>query len=235
MVVLGCRATARPFWFAVGNGTSGGNNMSMSVVKTSVSGNTLVNTAAHAEPADGDNDLVAGAVLVGNQVLSGGKSGYLILLNAADASQDQLVASGGETHNVATWNSGASGQLVYAWPSGSNLQVWQLAGTLVGKGTNTEQTPGHPGGMITISSNGTKPGTGVLWANIPLGNDAWSGTDPGALYAFDASDITQHSLWNSGQDSSTFGTYAKFSPPTTANGKVYVATFSGDVRVYGLK
>jgi outer membrane protein assembly factor BamB len=106
---------------------------------------------------------------------------------------------------------------------------------LMNEMTNTEQTPGHPGGMITISSNGTTAGSGVLWALIPLAGDAWHSTTPGALYAFDAADISKHSLWNSTLDPTDFGTYAKFSPPTVANGKVYAATFSGTIMVYGPK
>jgi hypothetical protein len=233
---VGLSSDGSNIWFAAGNGSTGGDNVGMSVVKASVSGSTLINAASHSEPADGDNDLSAGAVLVGNQVLSGGKSGYVIVLNASDASQSQILGAGGEVHNVAAWNGGSAGEFVYTWGTSAHLTQWQLSGgSLTNQKTNTEQSPGHPGGMVTVSSNGTAPGTAVLWANIPLNNDAWSGTSPGALYAFDASDVSKPSLWNSGQDTSTFGTYAKFSPPTTARGKVYVATFSGQVRVYGLK
>lgn len=233
---VGLSSDGTALWFSVANGTQGGPNMGMSVVKATVSGNTLVNTLSLQEVADGDNDLSAGVVLAGNQALSGGKSGYVILLNTADASQAQLVEAGGEVHNVATWNGGAAGQLAYTWGSGSQLTAWQLTGgMLVNEVTNTEQSPGHPGGMITISSNGTTPGSGVLWALIPLSGDAWHSTAPGALYAFDASDISKHSLWNSTLDATDFGTYAKFSPPTVANGKVYAATFSGQIMVYGLK
>jgi outer membrane protein assembly factor BamB len=233
---VGLSSDGTAIWFSVANGTQGGANMGMSIVKATVSGSTLLNTLSHQEVADGDNDLSAGAVLVGNQVLSGGKSGYVIVLNAADASQAQLLGAGGEVHNVATWNGGAAGQFVYTWGSGSQLEAWQLAGgMLTNQQTNTEQTPGHPGGMITISSNGTTQGSAVLWATLPLSGDAWHSTAPGALYAFDAANIASHSLWNSTLDAQDFGTYAKFSPPTVANGKVYVATFSGQIMVYGLK
>lgn len=68
------------------NGTQGGSNMGMSVVEASVSGGTLTNVANHGLPANGDNDLSAGVALAGNQVLSGGKGGYVIVMNAADAS-----------------------------------------------------------------------------------------------------------------------------------------------------
>jgi hypothetical protein len=43
-------------------------------------------------------------------------------------------------------------------------------------------------------------------------------------------------LWNSQLNSNrdAVGNYAKFVPPTVVNGKVYLATFSGEVVVYGL-
>ena len=68
----------------------------------------------------------------------------------------------------------------------------------------------------------------------PLAN-ANRGSVPGILRAYDASDL-RHELWNSGVNPShdDLGTYAKFSAPTIATGRVYVATFSGEVAVYGL-
>ena len=43
-------------------------------------------------------------------------------------------------------------------------------------------------------------------------------------------------IWNSGQNAERddFGLVAKFNTPVVANGKVYVATFSKEVAVYGL-
>src|SRR5262249_28202315 len=58
---------------------------------------------------------------------------------------------------------------------------------------------------------------------------------PGILHAYDAQNVTNE-LWNSEQFSArdSIGTYAKFVAPTVANGKVYMATFSGRLNVYGL-
>jgi hypothetical protein len=55
------------------------------------------------------------------------------------------------------------------------------------------------------------------------------------MYAFDATNVGTE-LWDSGQNASRddFGNCAKFVPPTVANGKVYVATHSLQVCVYGL-
>jgi PKD repeat protein len=58
---------------------------------------------------------------------------------------------------------------------------------------------------------------------------------PGILHAYDAQNVTNE-LWNSEQLSArdSVGSFAKFVPPTVANGKVYLATFSSRLNVYGL-
>jgi hypothetical protein len=50
-----------------------------------------------------------------------------------------------------------------------------------------------------------------------------------------AQNVSQE-LWNSEQVSArdSIGNFAKFVPPTVANGKVYMATFSNKLNVYGL-
>ena len=55
------------------------------------------------------------------------------------------------------------------------------------------------------------------------------------MYAYDASNLTNE-LWDSQQNSARdgLGNWAKFNAPTVANGKVYLATFSGQLLVYGL-
>ena len=58
---------------------------------------------------------------------------------------------------------------------------------------------------------------------------------PGELYAFDAANVATE-LWNSDMNAArdSFGDFAKFVPPLVANGRVYVATWSKQVAVYGL-
>jgi outer membrane protein assembly factor BamB len=127
--------------------------------------------------------------------------------------------------------------MVYAWPRHGPLHAWQLSGgMLADKGTNPVQMPAQFGGMVTVSSNGAMPGTGVLWALVPTGAATRPGGTPGVLYAFDATDVTKPPLWSSDMDpKDLLGGNAKFSPPTVANGKVYAATFTGKLMVYGLK
>jgi hypothetical protein len=58
---------------------------------------------------------------------------------------------------------------------------------------------------------------------------------PGILRAYNANNLGTE-LWNSrmnpGRDD--IGNFAKFVSPTVANGKVYMATFSNTVNVYGI-
>ena len=90
-----------------------------------------------------------------------------------------------------------------------------------------------PGGMLSLSANGNTAGTGILWASHPLA-DAAHETVPGILHAYDASDLSRD-LWNSHMNANRdcIGSFAKFCPPTIANGRVYMATFSDSVVVYG--
>lgn len=94
---------------------------------------------------------------------------------------------------------------------------------------------GMPGAMLALSSNGQTAGTGILWASHPAQGDANQAVVPGILQAFDANDIT-HELWNSNLNGrrDTIGKFAKFVCPTIANGKVYMATFSNQLAVYGI-
>jgi hypothetical protein len=102
---------------------------------------------------------------------------------------------------------------------------------------STFSTPvGMPGGFVTLSVNHDKPDeSAIVWVLHPLEGDATFQPRPGVLHALDAHDLT-HELWNS-QDKRTdqYGYFAKFVPPVVANGRVYVATFSDKVVVYGIK
>jgi hypothetical protein len=99
---------------------------------------------------------------------------------------------------------------------------------------------GMPGGMLTISCNGSDPkkakGTAIVWVLHPVTGDANHGTVAGMLQAYRADDLRQ-AIFSSNHDplgTDDFGDFAKFCPPVVANGKVYVATFSQQLAVYGL-
>jgi len=103
--------------------------------------------------------------------------------------------------------------------------------------SSTELAPcGMPGGALSISSSDSQSGTGIIWAAIAL-QDATASTAPGRLYAFNAE--TLGVLWHSDmQGSPTYrdqlGNFGKFVPPTVAASKVFVATQSNQLDVYGI-
>ena len=85
-----------------------------------------------------------------------------------------------------------------------------------------------PGGFMSISANGSEEGTGILWVAMPYAANANHTVVRGVLRALDASDLSKPELWNSegtGDERDQLGLFAKFAPPTVANGKVYIATF----------
>ena len=93
---------------------------------------------------------------------------------------------------------------------------------------------GNNGAVLSVSSNGSVDSTAILWASYAANGDANQSVRPGILRAIDASDVTKE-LWNSSiYPNDNPGNYAKFNCPTIANGKVYLATFSNQLVVYGL-
>jgi hypothetical protein len=94
---------------------------------------------------------------------------------------------------------------------------------------------GMPGGFLSISANGLE--NGILWASLPLNDDAWVGIVRGELRAFRINpDGTKlEPAWTSYcADPDDQFKFAKYVPPTVANGHVYLATFSDRVSVYGV-
>ena len=183
-----------------------------------------------------------------NYYFTGCKDGNLYLLNkdnmggySATSNQvQQTIPINTSMHCQPAYYKGNSSEYVYVWSENDQLRAFSF-----NRGTNTfdnnetvssEKGPtGGCGADLAVSSNGTKPGTGILWATFAFKGDAENSSSPGILIAFDASDITRE-LWNSNEKDDDFlGNYAKFSTPTIANGHVYVPTFSGGVVVYGLK
>jgi hypothetical protein len=217
----------------------------------------------NADLDDHDLDLgTGGPLLIPNISLmtGGGKQGKIYVLNRNNMGQfrGQPCGPGGDQgdgqivqrfyvgdhyhhiHSLAYWN-GPSGPYVYVWAEGDQLKAFRLVGEQFQVMPAWQSTlpptelPAHPGGMLSISANGSVPGTGIVWASRPYRDDANQKVVPGILGAYDASNLTSE-LWNSklnpGRDD--FGYFAKFSFPTIANGKIYLPTFSNYLAVYGL-
>lgn len=91
-----------------------------------------------------------------------------------------------------------------------------------------------PGGMLSLAID--PQSTGVLFATIPDESGQVGIIRRGVLRAFDPIPDARGKLkeiWND-ENSPPYG-LAKFVPPTLANGRVYLATATAGVLVYGVK
>ena len=191
---------------------------------------------------------------VGNLMVVGGKEGKIYVVDVAkmgknvpgDIQIDQEVQAVDPTirptmshhlHNaIPAWKS-AKGLNVYVWGESDFLRAYRydastgkFAVPAVAVGSILAPA-GMPGGMMTVSANGSR--SGILWATLPLLGDANHATVPGNLFAFDAENLNL--LWSSTSAGDDPLSFAKGSPPVVANGKVYVASQSRFVSVYGLR
>ena len=163
--------------------------------------------------------------------------------SANDAgAKEQIHLENRHIHGTPVYYESPSGQeYIYVWAENGRLRqipfnrstlLFDTLKTIIG---TTVLPKGMPGSMLSVSSNRRKAGTGILWASHPLQGDANHAVVPGIIQAFDATDVT-HELWNSNMvpNRDSMGKLAKFVCPTIANGKVYMATFSNQLVVYGL-
>jgi len=99
-----------------------------------------------------------------------------------------------------------------------------------------------PGGFVIVSSDGSQPNTGVIWATVPISGDANRHIVEGILRAYDASALDPINnadgtprlklLWDSKHIPNNTFHFSKFCPPVVADGKVIVATYNGQVDIY---
>jgi FKBP-type peptidyl-prolyl cis-trans isomerase/outer membrane protein assembly factor BamB len=250
-------------YFATGNGTfDGAHEFGESLVKAEAKS---LRTLDFFTPANFNTlnafDLDFGTqgptMLPGSHFLViGGKEGKIYLLDAehlggqspGDIQISQEVQAVDATirpiqshhmHNaIPAWKS-PQGLNAYVWGENDFLRIYRFDPAvqkfaLPAAATGSILAPnGMPGGMMTVSANGSQPGTGILWATMPRVGDANQMTVPGVLYAFDAENLSL--LWSSNGPGDDPLNFAKGSPPIVANGKVYVASISNFVSVYGLK
>jgi hypothetical protein len=166
-----------------------------------------------------------------------GTDRVLQILNVARNSNPSLA------HNHSTpvyWKSQA-GEFVYTWAEEDYLIQWRLEnGRLSPFKMSAVKAPDDPegnlqrgsaaytmpGGTMSLSANGDKTDTGIIWVTMPVSKSANNEVVPGILRAFDASDVTKE-LWNSERNRArdSVSNYAKFNPATVYNGKVFVPTF----------
>jgi len=197
------------------------------------------------------NDLdygVMGSFLIPNSTyyITGCKDGNLYLLNTSNMGGYSNVANqvvqtiplNVSLHCQPAYYQGASNGFFYVWSENDQLRAYQFNNGQFAVTPKVSSLPGPSGDCgadISVSSNGTINGTGIVWASYALSGNAGASITSGILRAFDANDITKE-LWNNSQVSSDYaGYYAKYNSPTVVDGHVYLATFSNQVVVYGLK
>lgn len=188
-----------------------------------------------------------------NLVVGGSKQGMLYVVDRDrmghfnPISDAQIVQSFlathdselGHIHGTPVYWNGPQGPTVYLWGEEDVVRAYRFVDgrfetTPVSMGT-TRAPDATNGGMLALSARGAAAGTGILWAAVPLMGSREEPVLPGVLRAFDATDLRRE-IWNSEMNPQRdrLGLHAKFVPPTVANGKVYMATFSNALRVYGL-
>jgi hypothetical protein len=151
-------------------------------------------------------------------------------------------------HGSPVFWSGPQGPWLYVWPENDFLQAFRFdraAGRFDCRGaadpdcnpisrsttTDPERVPGGsfgmPGGFLSLSADGARPGTGIVWALHAFAGNANQRLVDGILRAYDASDLSRE-LWNSKMvpERDDLGTYPKFVFPTIADGRVYAPTLS---------
>lgn len=149
-----------------------------------------------------------------------------------------------------TWNSPTKGKLIYVWGAQDTLRAFHfkhegskgkidLAASEAAK--LQRDNPMFPGSMMSLSAQKSREGSGIIWASHAETGNPNHEIRPGILRAIDANNINNE-LWNTAmnRDRDFPGSYSKWNPPTVAEGRVYLPTFSEppskacEVVVYGL-
>jgi hypothetical protein len=94
---------------------------------------------------------------------------------------------------------------------------------------------GMPGGMISVNVDPAANNLGVVFASVktcdePGYESCRESQDFGVLRAYNP--LTMGQIWNNAGDPEKYF-FAKLVPPTIANGRVFLATGSGKVLIYG--
>jgi len=213
----------------------------------------------------GDTDLGSGGptLLPNGWLVGGGKQGRIYLVDPADMTikastsfyhtwnpevspcdYDKSQEYGPNIHgSLAAWRpSNSSYTLVYGMPEKEYLKAYRafdngaldqhpfLSTTEIG----IRSPRGMPGAAVSLSANGGRDG--IVWVSVAKQDspDAQntSGDVNGRLMAFDAN--TLDLLWEA-KDEVDGVAFAKFVPPTVANGNLFRVAYKNKVLVYGPK
>jgi hypothetical protein len=126
-----------------------------------------------------------------------------------------------------------AGKFVYYALTGDALKAYRLSlgpsPSLTLASASSNAFPGEGGTIPSVSSNGTTPKTGIVWATTRPNNIS---SEPIVLYAYEASNLS-HLLFSASVGFWQNAGGAPFLTPTVANGKVFVGGASA-VSIYGL-
>lgn len=158
-------------------------------------------------------------------------------------------------HSSPAYWTGSTGSFLFDWGENESLRSWQVdpvsgqvsflgkSAEIASRASALDQSiGGMTGGMISVSSSGAN--NGIVWTLAPIDGNANQAVVAGIVRAYDATAFDQINntddtrklklLWDSTRAGVTFN-FSKFCPPMVADGKLYVATYSGRVDVYALK
>ena len=151
---------------------------------------------------------------------------------------------------------GDGNDYLYVWPEKDQIKAFRRVGgatpyvTPGVTGFATAPNTGMPGGMLTLSATPDNANT-VVFAAVPLETvqhidllfpeNTSTNVNAGGLIAFDGTPRANPKgpgtqlkmLWGDYANDPVPYVHAKFVPPTVAKGKVFLATFSNRVNVYG--
>jgi len=246
-------------YYATGNGDwDGVSSFGDSIVKLSTAGGVLTQADYftpdnYATLQADDLDLgSSGPLLIPGTsfLITAGKTSEFFLLQSTNLGHEasgnstalqDFSRSGPIKGGPVFWNrTSGAGPTLYIWPAEPNaLQALQFTNSKFNTtplSVSTILNPtGYTDGTLSLSANGSKAGTGIVWASTGIA-DGTHGTVAGVFRAFDANNLTTE-LWDSQMNDARddIGLWAKFSPATVANGKVYLASFSNLLNVFGLE
>ncbi|GAA3449488.1 Ig-like domain-containing protein [Dactylosporangium matsuzakiense] len=186
-------------------------------------------------------DQYFGTASVPHLMVQGGKDGRVFLLNRDNLGGKAQGANGGD--NVVQqlgpyhgfWSRpavyGGEGGYIYMLQSTSQLLAFKYAATGDGKPAlslagNSAESFGYTSGSPIVTSDGTTPGSAVVWligADGPAGNG-------GRLCAYRGVPVNKQMQQ---LRCFTLGYVSKFSSPASSNGRVYAGTRDGFVYGFG--
>ena len=199
-----------------------------------------------------------------NEILGGGKEGRIYLLDRTNLGQYAVVANACTNQNVLTYDNvvqemnlgaaegnsaiystpafwqGPNGAYIYEAGNGDFIKAFSLTNGLLSTAPTSQspETFTFPGENLTVSSNGSTAGTGIVWAISPNAScpvlDHCNPAGAGVLRAYDATNLGTE-LYSSSQNTARDGlaSFIKFTVPIVANGQVFVGTGSS-LDIFGL-